>query len=299
MDSAANWPEVEMVKSSGPLLAMEDCVLRAESSAGAANVKYSGVIVGPGGTPFTETTLRGCQIDLGPAMIQTATPTIVHLDNSANTDGAGNWGTLAVDDTTVYNAALTAGPITSISHQVGSPQQAGQPVTLPATPPSGYGVGSLDVTSIVVGVWGNSSGLRTLTGTFTPQPAAAGRGPQEIFAQCFAGGTADLAALVTGRNGDPLVPGTIQSIAYTIWPVDEDGRRRPPLLGQQNVSVAPGAVLFATLQSDDAFSNYNFRHQPDCLQNPAFPDPGAYVVQYTLQPASGEPLSLQFRVNAL
>jgi hypothetical protein len=158
-----------------------------------------------------------------------------------------------------------------------------------------------DKTGIASAVW--AAGTRKLTGS----GSAAGLGPTvaravtPIYATCFAKSTLGLFARILAWDGDDLLQADVTSVAYTVYVIDPEDKtdRSTVVAGHSGVVVDKATCLFDTLQSDEWASNYNFKHIPSIATHQAFAEVGTlYLVEYTMTLASGEPIVVQFVVNA-
>ncbi len=127
----------------------------------------------------------------------------------------------------------------------------------------------------------------------------------DIFGTAFKEGTLTLLARVVGADGQPVQPGEINAAGYSIYLLDDaDADGRTAVSGHTDVALVPGDVLFDTLQNDALWEvdevGYNFRHEPDVSQYPAFAVAGRrYLVEYRLLPAAGQVIVVRFRIDVI
>ncbi len=148
-----------------------------------------------------------------------------------------------------------------------------------------------DVAGIPAAMWSN--GQRTLTGTGGAIGPTAGNNNAPIPFRLLPHQSPLLSAQVCNNGRYATIEGTA-SISYTIWDCEE----REPVPGHTAVALTPSAVLFDTLQTDAAASNYNFRWQPNLTLGDAFAHEGRYVITITFTPASGLPFWANFEGRA-
>jgi hypothetical protein len=81
---------------------------------------------------------------------------------------------------------------------------------------------------------------------------------------------------------------------------DSDKNARTAVEGHTSVSLTVANVIFDTVQTDYAASNYNFKHTPSNAAYPAFTIAGRhYLAEYTITLVSGETIIVRFKVNVL
>ncbi|GAB6164272.1 hypothetical protein JCM19992_02720 [Thermostilla marina] len=121
----------------------------------------------------------------------------------------------------------------------------------------------------------------------------------------FAEGSCQLLARVLGEDAEPLDPARVVAAEYTIERLQPaDPFAAETVSGHDHVPLAPGDVLFDTLQVDARWEldaqGYNFRHAIPTAAGDPFPVPEAdYRVTYRLTTVSGTPIILRFRLRAL
>lgn len=127
----------------------------------------------------------------------------------------------------------------------------------------------------------------------------------DIFGTAFKQGTVTLLARVVGADGQPVQPAEISTAEYSIYLLDDaDPDSRSPVDGHSGVVLVPSDVLFDTLQHDALWDvdevGYNFRHEPQVSQYPAFAVAGRrYLVEYRLLPGAGEVIVVRFRIDVI
>jgi len=119
-----------------------------------------------------------------------------------------------------------------------------------------------------------------------------------------------LFARVVDSEGTNITQATISSIAYSAYLLDKDWPRdrnnRTTVTGHSATDVAVASSVFDTLQTTDTerwtvdATGYNFRYQLDVSTNACFADAGRnYLIEFTLTPASGQAIIVQFVVRVL
>ena len=128
---------------------------------------------------------------------------------------------------------------------------------------------------------------------------------RDIPGTVFKNGAAIFLARVVGADGLPLTPAAIASAKYSVLQLDEaDPNVETPVAGHSAVTLAPGAVLLASLQIDNLWSldavGYNFKHVLDVSAQQAFAAAGLYYrVRYELTPAVGQVILVRFKLKAI
>ena len=148
-------------------------------------------------------------------------------------------------------------------------------------------------------IWAFAS--RTLSGT------ALGLGPTAVASNTDGiytvptGGTVGLYKRLKIWDGTDAQQADITSITYSIFALDEDNEdTRGTVTGHEDVSIVVADVIYNTIQSDEAATNYNFAHIPLISSNAAFGDTGTiYLVEYKLTPVVGELIIERFKVTAV
>lgn len=129
--------------------------------------------------------------------------------------------------------------------------------------------------------------------------------PIDIGGNVFKNASATFLARVLDANGNPLAPSSINSASVTVTALDSSNpNNETAITGFTAVTLTPSAILFASLQIGglwDADSiGYNFAHTLDVSSGQAFATAGLfYRVLYLLNPISGQPIPLRFRVKAV
>jgi lysophospholipase L1-like esterase len=141
----------------------------------------------------------------------------------------------------------------------------------------------------------------TMTGTSGGVGPSAGVATADIYGQVFKNATRPLYARVYLEDGTDAQQADITSIAYTIYLLDaKDKDARTAVVGHTAVALTVASVIFDSLQSDQAASNYNMRHTPDVSTTQAFTVAGdAYLVEYTITPTSGQVITVRHRLNCI
>lgn len=156
--------------------------------------------------------------------------------------------------------------------------------------------GSL-VASVAAAVW--TFATRTLSGTARGLGPTAAAGDEDGYFTCRAGATRALYRRIANWDGGDLTRAGVSSIAYTIYALDgADPPARTAVAGHANKALVKTDVLFDDVRSDEAASDYNFRHIPDVSAHPAFPAAATtYHVEYKITPASGQVITQRIVVR--
>jgi hypothetical protein len=119
-------------------------------------------------------------------------------------------------------------------------------------------------------------------------------------------GTATCMGRITGHEGEPITRADITAIAYTVYllPQPPNSGERTPVDGHEDIPVAVADAMPAALTVPDAWTEdlagVNFLHTIPIADTPAFTLPRRqYAVDYTLTPASGQPIVATFLVRTL
>jgi hypothetical protein len=121
----------------------------------------------------------------------------------------------------------------------------------------------------------------------------------------FVKGTCALLARVVGFDGEPLKQADVSTITYTIYELDDaDPTARTAVDGHTAVPLTIAEVIFDSLQTDAAWTvdatGYNFRHLIDIGVKAAFTvAQQRYLVEYTIEPASGQPILVRFLLSTI
>ncbi len=127
----------------------------------------------------------------------------------------------------------------------------------------------------------------------------------DIFGTAFKNGTVTLMARIVGSNGQNITPDDIDSLAYSVYLLDDqEADARSPVEHHNEVALSVEEVLFSSLQLDDLWTadeiGYNFRHELDVSQHQAFTIAGRrYLVEYRLLPLEGQIILVRFRLNVI
>lgn len=117
-------------------------------------------------------------------------------------------------------------------------------------------------------------------------------------------GTATCMARVVGWENAAITQSDIASASYTVYLVSAtDPNVWPPVDDHDAVALTVASIIYDTMQTAAPWTvdatGYNFRHTVP-IANAAFATPArSYVVQYTLTPASGEPIVVSFALRAI
>jgi hypothetical protein len=121
----------------------------------------------------------------------------------------------------------------------------------------------------------------------------------------YKNGSAVLMARVVGLSGAPLTQPQAASINYSVFQLDDSEIDfQTPVAGHDDASLAVGAVLFNSLQTDALWdvdaTGYNFRHILDAAAGSAFPIAGlAYQARYEIAPTAGPLIVVRFKLRAI
>lgn len=224
----------------------------------------------------------------------------------APTSGAGAAGsidlvltTVATDVAGLDGAAMrgTDSAMLAASYVV-SPTVGQIDTQLSGTHGSGAWDSTASLTGVAAAVWVYAN--RSLTSTGGAVGVDALESTKEISVHAFMNGTASMVARIRNWSGDDLVTSDVSAIVCSIYTTDATGQRRQAAVpNQESVAVTVSGVLFASLQSDDAYTDYNFKHEPDIHTNAAFPAAGFYQVEYIFTLNSGEPIVVRFKVHVV
>ena len=127
----------------------------------------------------------------------------------------------------------------------------------------------------------------------------------DIYGTALKNGSATLLARVVGSDGQPIVLADVASADYSVYLLDDrDADSRAAVTGHANVSLSAAQILFNTLQTDSLWTidqtGYNFRHVLDVSENQAFPVAGRrFLVEFRLNPTTGQVILVRFRVNVI
>lgn len=248
-------------------------------------------------------------------------------------DGTGRLD-LALDQIAADVAGLDGEAMPVVPPALTDYQQRNVSVTLPTTPPTGYGTSTFDPTTQEVtptaasktGYALSTAGLAAVWNTLTAGMTTAGSigkwladktgysllgtsggvGPrvnvshEPVYVTAPKNGTARLCQRVL-LDGANITQSAIATITYSVFLLDDDvPDTRTAVAGRAAVSLTVVDVIFDALQTDSQASGYNFRHTPPVGASPAFTIAGRnYLVEYTITPNTGEPIILQFRVNVI
>lgn len=127
----------------------------------------------------------------------------------------------------------------------------------------------------------------------------------EIYGSTLVGASVVLMARVAYADGTHLAPEDVESVAYTVTEIDPCGLTAPEAIeGHEGVALDAEQVLSASLLDDAPWGvdevGFNFRHEIDVTESPAFVTAGrSYRVEYVLTPMDGQPIVVRFVIEAL
>jgi autonomous glycyl radical cofactor GrcA len=153
--------------------------------------------------------------------------------------------------------------------------------------------------AVAAAVWSPiTSTSRTLTGASGGTGPTATESDDDVHVTGKKNGSPRLCARVY-LDGVDATQAAIASITYSLYLLDDqDADARTPVTGHAAQSVTKTSVIFDTLQTDAAASNYNFRHYVPISVSPAFTIAGrTYLVEYIITPTTGQAVILRFKVR--
>jgi len=127
----------------------------------------------------------------------------------------------------------------------------------------------------------------------------------EIYGSTFAGASVVLMARVAFADGTLVAPDDIESATYTVTERDPCGLApATPIEGHAGVTLEAEHVLSASLLEEPPWEvdeiGFNFRHEIDVTESPAFVTAGrSYRIEYVLTPTDGQPIVVRFVIEAL
>jgi hypothetical protein len=128
---------------------------------------------------------------------------------------------------------------------------------------------------------------------------------RNIDGSAFKNGSATLMARIVNATGANITQNDISSVHYCIYLLDDqDPDLRTVVTGHDNTVLSVATVLFTSLQTDTLWTvdttGYNFRHILDVAVHPAFSIAGRrYLIEYRIQPSSGQVILVRFRINVI
>jgi hypothetical protein len=127
----------------------------------------------------------------------------------------------------------------------------------------------------------------------------------EIYGSTFVAASVVLMARVAFADGTLVEPDDVESVAYSVAEIDPCGLVAPVAVeGHAGVTLDAEQVLSASLLDDPPWDvdevGFNFRHEVDVTESPAFVKAGrSYRVEYVLTPTDGQPIVVRFVIEAL
>ena len=128
---------------------------------------------------------------------------------------------------------------------------------------------------------------------------------REVEGIVFKNSSVILLARIVGEDGLPIDQSSIDSIAYSVYQLDEtDPDSLAPVTGHSGVSIPVANTIYDTLQQDELWSvdteGYNLRHVMDVSSNQVFPIAGVqYQVRFDLTPTVGQVIVARFKLKAI
>lgn len=127
----------------------------------------------------------------------------------------------------------------------------------------------------------------------------------ETYGSTFVGASVVLMARVAFADGTLVAPEDVESVAYTVAEIDPCGSTAPVTVeGHAGETLEVEQVLSASLLDGPPWDvdevGFNFRHEIDVTESPAFVTAGrSYRVEYVLTPMDGQPIVVRFVIEAL
>ena len=125
----------------------------------------------------------------------------------------------------------------------------------------------------------------------------------DISGTVFVGGSSTNMARIIGVSGSAVTRADIASVTYSLYSYNKYSGERIVVTNHDTVSLTVNNVIFDTLQIDALWTvdttGYNFRHELDVSAHAAFAATGNYLLEYHLQPASGQIIIVRFRLQAI
>jgi hypothetical protein len=128
---------------------------------------------------------------------------------------------------------------------------------------------------------------------------------QDTLGTVFVNGTAAMIARVLGGDAQPIKQADVETIKYSIFLLDDgDPTARDAVEGHSAATLDAAAVVFDVLQTDAVWTvdqtGFNFLHTIDVTEHAAFAQAQKhYLVEYTIQPAAGQPIIVRFLISTI
>ena len=125
----------------------------------------------------------------------------------------------------------------------------------------------------------------------------------DISGTVFVGGSSTNMARIIGISGSVVTRADIATITYSLYTFNKYSGARTVVTNHDAVSLTVNDVIYDVLQIDALWTvdttGYNFRHELDVSANAAFATTGNYLLEYRLQPVSGQIIIVRFRLQAI
>jgi len=125
----------------------------------------------------------------------------------------------------------------------------------------------------------------------------------DISGTVFVGGSSTNMARIIGISGSVVTRADIATITYSLYSYNKYSGARTVVTNHDTVSLTVHDVIYDALQKDALWTvdttGYNFRHELDVSINTAFAATGNYLLEYRLQPVSGQIIIVRFRLQAI
>ena len=125
----------------------------------------------------------------------------------------------------------------------------------------------------------------------------------DISGTVFVGGSSTNMARIIGVSGNAVTRADIATITYSLYSYNKYSGERTVVTNHDTVSLTVHDVIYDALQKDALWTvdttGYNFRHELDVSTNAAFASTGNYLLEYRLQPISGQIIIVRFRLQAI
>ena len=124
-------------------------------------------------------------------------------------------------------------------------------------------------------------------------------------ARAFKNGTITLMARVVGADDAAITQADISSIVYSIYTLDQNCPDSQEVVdGHDSEGLLVASTIYDTLQTDSRWTvdstGYNFLHEIDVSSDEAFTVRGdEYLVDFSLTPASGQVIDVQYKVTCV
>lgn len=125
----------------------------------------------------------------------------------------------------------------------------------------------------------------------------------DISGTVFVGGSSTNMARIIGIHGSAVTRADIASVTYSLYSYNKYSGERTVVTNHGAISLTVNDVIYNVLQIDALWTvdtiGYNFRHELDVSANAAFAATGNYLLEYRLQPISGQIIIVRFRLQAI